>query len=386
MKRGFYGRIILTALAVISFAGCQFGLEPENSDNAVDEFVDIFDVSYELELQGASDPSASVAGTALFEDPGISGSATMSEDDLATPLAAGESRTVTDYPEPGLQTLFSVEEAGDVGTADLLKVTGVTTAMNGFEGSFLPERTVEIYYIDDSTGTTTDALDAQDAGSAVHPNATGYDWSSLYREEFADYFADGSVRRQFVVNNANLSASYAPFDINGSMEFPQAAIDGTGYAPPSQAGAQWSSMVVYRHPLERTFNFWFLTDTVRNPTIIGVRYYTEFLNSSGQTVGTSYAIEVVYGVVGGTVESIAQNVIRKEVVFEAGSSRAISRSARMQMVIENQVGGENVVVGKNGKDISRLPPRAQEAQLRQIQRAAQTNISAEWGDIEIMLQ
>lgn len=382
MKRHTAIKAAITLVVLLIFAGCQFGLEPENEDTAVDEFVSLFDVSYELELQGSTDPSASVASSGLVTSGGgLSALATVPESALSSPVPVGSTGTALDYPEPGLRTDFSVEDAGAN-----LKITAVTTAMSGYEDTFLPERTVEVYYVEETAGSDPDSFEAVEAGSVVDP-ITAHNWGALYREEFADYFADGSVRAQAIVGSKSAtSLSYAPFDVNGSMDVPAAALDGTGYEPASDGSAVWSSKVVYEHPLNRTLNYWFFNGSVQNPTITGVRYYTEHTNASGQTVGTSYALEVVTGLINGVPETIAQNVIRKEVVFAAGTQTAIARTARMKMVIENQVAGEDLVIGKNGKDISRLPPPAQRAQLKHIQDSAESGIGADWGDIETVLQ
>lgn len=387
MKRHTAIQAFLTLVVLLIFAGCQFGLGPENEDTAVDEFVGLFDVSYELELQGSADTSASVASSGLYTTGnGISASATVPESALSSPVAVGSTGTALDYPEPGLRTDFSV--AGTAYTVDgspVLKITAVTAAMAGFEDTFLPEQTNEVYFVKDLDSGND--FDADEAGSVVHPSPSGYDWGSLYREEFADYFGDGSVRSQAIVGTKVATGlSYAAFDVNGSMDVPAAALDGNGYEPESDGSAIWSSKVVYQHPLNRTLNYWFFNASVQNPTITGVRYYTEHTNSAGQTVGTSYALEVVTGLINGNEETIAQNVIRKEVVFATGTQTAVSRTARMKMVIENQVAGEDLVVGKNGKDISRLPPPAQRAQLRHIQDSAISGVTDDWGDIETVIQ
>lgn len=370
--------LIIVGTVLLLFAGCEFGLDPEATAPGPEEFVDIFDTSYEIELQGSVDEASGLSASALFGGSQLSASATAAAGHLGEDgIPAGSSVTVEDYPEPGLNSRIEVDE--DDG---LLEITVISFPRDGFEESFIVERTVEEYYVVDVDGDGV--FDPDEVGMITHPDleAGEYNWANLYREEFVDYFKDGSERVQFIINSqaADADLGFAPFDVNGSMEFPT----GT-YAPQSSDEASWSSVVMYRHELEETFNFWFYNDRVDDPITVGIRYYTEHDGDDGTTVGTTYALEVILGEIDDSVETLAENVIRKEVVFDENGV-AVSRRARMEMVIENKLDGEGMVFRKNGKDLSRLPARAQQAQLRQVEQSATMQSNADWGDIEIRLR
>ena len=369
----------LFLLVIILFlTGCEFGLDPEAEAPGAEQFVELFDTSYEVELQGNIDPAVSLSSSALGGAGGIGASATASADHLGdSGIPTGSSVTVSNYPEPGLASEIEVGEAGSN-----LQITVRSTPMGRFESSFIVEETVERYYVVDSDN---DGLfDPEEVGMILQPDGTSgeHNWGNLYRELFADYFADGSVRKQVIVNSkaADADLGFAAFDVAGSMEFPSGS-----YSPAASDQALWSSVVTYYHALDETLNFWFLNGEVEDPTTVGIRYYTEHADADGGVVGTTYALEVVVGSVNGSVETLAENVIRKEVSFDENGV-AIDRRARMEMVIRDQVNGEGMVFSKNGRDLSRLPARAQQAQLRHVEQSATLRSDANWGDIEIRLR
>ena len=388
MKRHIAIKALVTFVVLLIFAGCQFGLEPENEDTAVDEFVGLFDVSYELELQGSTAVSGSLAsaGVPSFSS-GISGSATVDAPSggLFVPVSGTAGGSVMDYPEPGQVTEYEVERSTT--HPGHFQITATTTPMSGFEADFIADRTVETWYVLD--GNTIGTWELADGG-AVDP--TGSSLGPLYREKFSDYLEDGSERKQVILTSTVADSPnqiyFASFDFDGPMEFPQEALNGE-YQPQEDGSAVFSSKVTYIQELDRTLNFWFRSDAVENPTIQGVRFYTEH-ESGGQRIGTSYTLELVHGTVNGVSETpLAETVIRKEVTFDpdgSGGWVAVDRRAKMEMVIENEVGGSNVVVGKFGRLLERLPPRAQQAILNIIFRMAEKSTGLDWDDITLRFE
>ena len=177
MKRHIAIKALVTFVVLLIFAGCQFGLEPENEDTAVDEFVGLFDVSYELELQGSTAVSGSLAsaGVPSFSS-GISGSATVDAPSggLFVPVSGTAGGSVTDYPEPGQVTEYEVERSTTY--PGHFQITATTTPMTGFEADFIADRTVETWYVLD--GNTIGTWELADGG-AVDP--TGSSLGPLYQ-------------------------------------------------------------------------------------------------------------------------------------------------------------------------------------------------------------
>lgn len=382
MKRHIAIKACVTVVVLLIFSGCQFGLEPENEDTAVDEFVSLFDVSYELELQGTLPASNSLASAGVPQFSELSASTTVNAP--AEGLRAPDGGSVENFPEPGQLTEYDVKLSSQY--PGFFEITAVTTPMSGYEDQFVAQRTEESWFVDDADD---DGVWEPSDGGAVDPEDT---YGSLRRAKQSEFFEDGTARKYVILTSsdapASFQVSYAPFDFEGSMEFPDEVLSGE-YLPETDGSASFSSQVTYVHELDRTLNFWFRSGAVSNPTIQGVRYYTEHENGSGQLVGTSYALEVVHGVVNGSSETLSETVIRKEVIFDPdgnGGWTAVDRKAKMVMVIENEVAGENVVVGKFGKLLEKLPPRAQQAILRHIWRTAELSTGLDWDDIELRFE
>ena len=382
MKRHIAIKAFVTVVVLLIFAGCQFGLEPENEDTAVDEFVSLFDVSYELELQGTVSISDSLASAGVPDFSELSASTTVNAPTGG--IEAPGSGSVDNFPEPGQTTEYEVVVSSEY--PGFFEITAVTTPMRGYEDQFVAQRTEETWYVDDNDD---DGIWEQSDGGATDPAGL---YGSLRRAKQSDFFEDGTERKYVILATSDPSSptqvSYAPFDYEGSMEFPEEALSGE-YVPATDGSASFSSQVTYIHELDRTLNFWFRSGSVVNPTIQGVRYYTEHENGSGQLIGTTYALEVVHGVVNGSSETLSETVIRKEVTFDPdgdGGWTAVDRKAKMVMVIENEVAGENVVIGKFGRLLEKLPPKAQQAILRHIWRMAELSTGLDWDDIELRFE
>ena len=191
--------------------------------------------------------------------------------------AAGQSITKkkSNYPERGQKTVVTITTTG---TTNIYFVENVTSYPKR-KSSIV--KTTESYYVKDSNtdGRYTDADQIWD---------TQKDEANFNkRETFETEYNNGYIRKETVEKTTTQdNIKFAAFDINGDLSFPAPNSNGI-YIPPTDANANYSSMVSYIQEEGNTYSFW--SDY---KLIVGTRYYTE--HGSGSNVEkTSVSYEKV---------------------------------------------------------------------------------------------
>lgn len=320
---------LMVAAAFVALIGCSDA--PPNDDQVA--FRDAFMVTFDLE-QGAGIADRGIR-TLLPVSPSARARATWPADteprSFATP-----SGSLTNYPEQGLTTAYTLALAPTVGSSVYL-VTVTTT----YPATTPMEYYRESYYVKD-IGSGSDVAD--DSWTADDPivDATGV-VDPLARVEQRIRFRDGSDRYETIVKVVRPDSTedgFAAFSLTGAMTFP-----GFSY-PALDPLAVYSSVVVYTHsfPTAHNFSFW---RGVEQESIVGVRYYTEHFVGTTDYVGTTVAYEkavsqyttqggtfagTLQGVfVGSTSAVLAESVFRKQIVFGALNGAAIPTDVRSQV-------------------------------------------------------
>lgn len=250
-------------LSGLFFAGCRPADYSEVSDEDIQGLKDYVLTSYYM-LKGEQDLSSGSVGRATVP---------VHNTDLLTDVAFSEtSGSLSDYPEKGQTTSWTVDSQGD----SIYKINSTTQYAN----RDAIDHTEEIYYVKDENGdgqwTKDDPL--------VKPDGTV---DNLYREKFVTVFDTGDIRYVVIDENTTQgdldgeTVKYKAFEIDGSLEFPEG-----DWAPTEDDTAQYSSKVTYQQEVSKRFLFW----NVMNKVIVGARYYTEHDDGSG-LVQTSVSYE-----------------------------------------------------------------------------------------------
>jgi hypothetical protein len=190
-----------------------------------------------------------------------------------------EGGVVENYPEMGQTTTYSVVDLG----SDFYQITSVTTYPSGSP----VYQTFEEYRIWDMN---QDGVWNED--DPIVDNNNNVD--SKYRFQFDTYLTDATRRRDVIIEDlATDGVNYIEATI-GEYDFPSDESE----MDESFQTMQWSSKVAYYQvvPFWSNTNFWTTWNTKR---IIGLRYYSEYVNGDGDLV-QSYTIfeKMVDGSVG----------------------------------------------------------------------------------------
>lgn len=255
-------RVCLAVVLVggLFFAGCRPADYSEVSDEDIQGLKDYVLTSYYM-LKGEQDLSSGSVGRATVP---------VHNETLLPSVSFSETTgSLDNYPETGQTTSWIVEAQGD----GIYKITSTTK----YASREAIDYTEEIYYVKDENG------DDQwtEADPLVKPDGTV---DNLYREKFVTVFENGSTRYVEIEENTtdDPTVTYAAFDINDSLEFPEG-----DWAPTDGTSAQYSSKVTYQQEVSKRFAFW----NVMNKVIVGARYYTEHDDGSGGVVQTSVSYE-----------------------------------------------------------------------------------------------
>ena len=261
----------------------------------------------------------------------------------------GKTTSISNYPEPGQTTSFTVTAPVAVANVYTVKVS------TAYPASSAAETTVEEYYVKDvSPGddTTLNGLWNQDDPVV---DASG-NRDSKYRVQFYTKFRDGSVRNEKILYDKTTDGiAYAAFDVTASLDYPPAFV-------PTAGSSVWSSVVLYTHTRSSTLNYWFWSGT-RYQNTVGVRYYTEQAISEGTAVlkGTTLVFEKTVEnllTLGGTLadsladvspniqnDVLALDVTRQEVKFNS-SNTALSKTTYSKATIYDITGNSAAYITK----------------------------------------
>jgi len=176
---------------------------------------------------------------------------------------------LTDYPEEGQDSTWTVEKT----STDTVYLVKVTTT---FKAGDLRDHQDEWYYIKSSDTYWNSADPICTADGTLNDR---------YRAKNELVFDDGSVQTEKIVDVRYYAdhTGFATFSIDGSLEYPGA------FLPQTDTNASYSSVVVYsrNYTDAPTFSFW---NGNRVKTILGIRYYTETLNSTNSVVTGSMIV------------------------------------------------------------------------------------------------
>ena len=271
-------------------------------------------------------------------------------------FAVGGTGNFSNYPEPGLTTSYAIADASaDVaGTGTYYKITATTTwpATNDVIDSY-----VEAYYVEDVSAGGGTADGVWDTNDPIVDTAGDED--PLYRVTMQMEFDDGSTRYETIVKlfypgaptpapEGFMTSGFAAFDILADLDFPELAF------PDTDAGADYSSIVVYTHTHATAPSFSFWSGTEAN-TILGVRYYTEHYVAAEEvtmgtlvayekaittlvtTAGSDFVDQLVDVFVGSEHTVLAESVFRKEVVFDATAGTVAPSALAMNSIMRSHV-------------------------------------------------
>lgn len=367
--------------AAMLLGSCSIGLSPDTRGPEAD--------LAELDAQlSVTANSAVAAADALLNSSGEIGASTTYNNPGMDPVPVEAGKTATlparaNYPYPGWTTTGTVEHIANpasysanqgwdntvAGTNRLFKVT--TNAAPDEPGVYPEDEVREVYYVEspDDEYSDTDWIFAP------------YDWAgSGFRDEYVADYADGSLRDHWIIA---ADATYAPFDIDGTLDFEDISENGWVANDPE---SMYSSATMYTHELGQTFNYWFWNDNDDvTPYIFAVRYYTEHLVGD-EYVGTSLTYEYTYDNSWRTSDDtpllLSRTVIREETrfahndlnddgVFDDGEvGAATNHTLRMRTEINNSSGGDGLVYTRQGKSITKWKNKgnAADAKLSNVQR------------------
>jgi len=353
--------ILVTAL----FASCTFFVGHQNaattpSPDDIKLFQKSFMSSYYAERSGA--PAGSPrALTPFFSDSTSGAKATvpiprLSSTSFATLLsAAAAARTISNYPEPGQTTVFTIALVS-VPSYPLIRVYDVIATTTYSPGD-VRSSYVEEYYVQDvglngptsrpawNTGTDfdgiwtiADPIVAKESGLWVTHMDSILKQDPRARLRQILTFTDGSTRTETIISSSNASGHKYPasaFDINGSLDLSQATVPSVDDV---DTNILFSSIVQYYVTPSINNNFWFWTGS-NNQNILGIRYYTEVASGAvGTGTYTSYTTSyektlsnltttggafttTLSGVsVGSSFSTLAESVLRQQVVYKLSST------------------------------------------------------------------
>ncbi len=283
--------------------------------------------------------------------------------------------TLTDYPETGQSTTFTVVPlSSNTSTLAIYDITATTT----FPTTDTRQSYVEEYYVQDvglNPATGYDSASTPDglwttADPIVQPNIGpasngGWGQNQDYRLKMHLTFRDGTTRDEQIVSDSNPSSSgvifgqaptvggpkFASFDVSStaSLDMAQQFVPAASTDPT----INYSSVVVYEtHPATNP-NFWFWQGST-SQTIVGIRYYTEQYVNSGTTLNaTSVSFEKTlsnYTGTGGTYsktltqlqggssfETLAESVLREETSWPIVNSQPDFSQATVTKYMQTRV-------------------------------------------------
>ncbi|HUX36715.1 MAG TPA: LamG-like jellyroll fold domain-containing protein [Rectinemataceae bacterium] len=294
----------------------------------------------------------------------IASRATVPVNQLATTAFAslvGTTTSLANYPEPGQTSAFSLSIYAT--TPGGFKVYDVTVTTS-FPSTDARKSYVEEYYVADVTSnpgfssTTSDMATAWTSPAnlaadgvwtvddpvvkADSSSPSGWRWDQAARVRMVLTFRDGSTRNETIVSSSLSGGPLfdpAAFDVNGSLDLSQAFLPATSVSPYdsiSNSGVIFSSVVMYYVTPSTTYNFWFWSGSSAQ-TILGIRYYTEVADPATgtytaytvnfekaidqlTTTGGSFTTTLKTVLVGSTFTTLAESVLRQQVVYGLGSA------------------------------------------------------------------
>jgi len=241
-------------------------------------------------------------------------------------LTSGGGTILADYPERKQTTVFTVEttaiEPPDGNAVYLVK------AETTYPAEDIRQAYSEWYYVKDidghGDGTGIGVWDHHDP----IVDATGL-VDQLAREKQEILFRDGSIRSETIVKmiyESDIEDGFAPFLIDGSMEYPAL------FYPDTDPSAYYSSVVVYTHETSVDHDYWFW-EGAETQDILGVRFYTEkYINGGAQfektlisfektisnytTQGGDLVDQISAIFIGSQTASLAESVLRQRIVYD----------------------------------------------------------------------
>ena len=270
--------------------------------------------------------------------------------------------TLTDYPETGQTTTFTVTPLStNTSTLVIYDVTATTT----FPSNDSRQSYVEEYYVQDigkdpATGyfstSTPDGVWTTD-DPIVQPGigpATNGSWGQNqdYRLKMRLTFQDGTTRDEQIVSDSNNGGpKFESFDVSptASLDMAQQFVPAASTDPT----INYSSVVVYEtHPATNP-NFWFWQGST-SQTIVGIRYYTEQYVNNGATLnatsvsfektlsnftgtGGTYAQTLTRLQGGSSFETLAESVLREETSWPVVNKQAVFTQATVTKYMQTRV-------------------------------------------------
>ncbi|MCA1950453.1 MAG: LamG domain-containing protein, partial [Treponema sp.] len=197
---------------------------------------------------------------------------------LPTTVGATVTGSQSNYPEVGQTSSWTITKTV---TPNVYYVQVLTT----FPTYDPREKQEEWYYILDNPDGSPAALGRwTNADIVVKADGTA---DSKFRNRNRLYYRDGSYQDEVIVDVKRYDGhnAFAPFDINGSLDYPGA------FVPQTDTNAAYASVVVYTRNFNDTpsYSFW---KGNRAQAIVGIRYYTEKVSADhSQLVGTTLVFE-----------------------------------------------------------------------------------------------
>lgn len=359
-------RLFAAAAAAALSVSCTFFMGSPSTPGAPSSLdLTVFQKSY-MSSYYAERAGATRSARALtpFSASSSAARATVPVNQLTTTAFAslvGTTTSLANYPEPGQTSSFTLVQVSGTPTGTSVYDVTVTTS---FPSTDARKNYVEEYYVQDvglssslgwNTGTTPDGkwtaddpIVKQVAGQWVLGANAFLSQDQSARIRMVLTFRDGSTRNETIVSS---SLSGGPlfdpsaFNVNGSLDLIQAFVPAKSSAPYSSAtnsGVIYSSVVMYYVTPSTTYNFWFWSGSSAK-TIIGVRYYTEVVDPVAKTytaytvsfekavdqlttTGGSFTTTLSTVFTGSTFATLAESVLRQQVVYVLGSATSGSTS------------------------------------------------------------
>ncbi len=250
--------------------------------------------------------------------------------------------SISDYPEQGMTTDYSV--VVEDSAQNIYRITSITSypAQNTTIDTYTEE-----YLIKDVTPgdpTTPDGI--WDSADPIVDD--GFSDSPSHRERMEILFDDGTIRYERIVG-LYFNDGFAPLDVTASLSYPDFAYPG------SDPDAVFSSVVMYSQEVSGSYDYWFWEGSTQG-ALLGIRYYTEHFISGGDyykgtlaayeraistysSNGGAYAFgEQLSDVfVGSEHTTLAESVLRKEVLFEVDNGSVVPSAIGGNAVMRTHV-------------------------------------------------
>jgi hypothetical protein len=256
-------------------------------------------------------------------------------------------KTLTNYPEPGQTTTFTVT------TKDAANSVYDVTATTAFPSDDLRKTYVEEYYVKDITPGNWNAPDGVwTIDDPIVKQSGTWVQDQKARVQQVLTFKDGTTRTETIVAQSKSSdwsglgnnlyfavpSGYGSgggdgMVVSGSLDFSQAFYP---VLTTDTSHVLFSSVVIYYVTPSSNLNYWFWQGN-QTQTILGIRYYTEYWDTGAQkfnsftvsfekTVGTltttgggySQTLETVF--VGSQFSTLAESVLRQQVTYNLDGS------------------------------------------------------------------